>query len=322
MLGASICAWLYFRYASASPWAAGTGQSWSQFKISNWVSLSLLFLVICAIVLASNGGSLRRFAVLGCLLLWQASGLAWNYVLADYRTRGIRQETGFDHAPFSAYLQIRSAAGLADGPIYLSMGGSHQKSRQMVTYFLADRPLVSDWSDDGYLFPWIPEAERTYAVQPSMWTLSAASTGPLRAMEQRIGTIGLLPAPRVQLLQVTGGYTEEIEGSSNWRWTPHLLEYHYRAMGASPLQARARFVYLPASAGRLLRLEVREGAPRMIETIAMQPAWTPFVSPDFEVHAGEFSLIIECDQPPVRLSQADPRAAACLIKNLLLETVE
>jgi hypothetical protein len=323
MLGLSVCAWLYFRYASASPWGVGTGQSWSQFKISNWVSLFILFLIICAVALASNGGSFRRFAVLGGLLLWQGSGLAWNYVLADYRTRGIRQETGFDRAPFSSYLQIRSAAPLAgNAPIYLAMGGPHHKSREMVTYFLADRPLASDWSDDAYLFPMLPEAERTYNIQPSMWIMSAGSTGPLRAMERRIGTVSLLPAPKIQPLAVTGGYTEEIEGNSNWRWTAHLLEYRYKAMGAGPLQLRARFIYLPASAGRQLRLEVREGAARMIETIAMQPGWTPSVSPNFKIHSADFSLIFECDQPPVRLSPADPRTVAFLIKDLRLETVE
>jgi hypothetical protein len=325
MLAVSVCAWLYFRYVSPSPWNEGTGQSWSQFKVSNWASLFLLYLLTCVAALASRGGRLTRFIVLGGLFLWQGSGLAWNYVLADYRTRAFRQETGFDQAPFASYYQIRSVARLAGKEaIYLDLGGQHHKNREMLTYFLTDRPVISDWSDDGYLFPMLPEAERTYSIQPSMWIVTVTNAGALKAGEQRIGTLGFLRAAilRTQLLQVVGGYAEETAGDSNWKWTAHRLEYRYKVLGADPLRLRARFVYLPASSGRHLRIEVSESIPRTIEDIPMQTAWTSVTPPSFEIHSAEFSLIFESDEPPIRLSPTDSRTAGFLIKDLSLDAVE
>jgi hypothetical protein len=325
VLAVSICAWLYFRYLSPSPWNVGIGQSWSQFKISNWASLFLLFVLTCAAALASRGNRLRMTIVLGGLLLWEGGGLAANYVMADYRTRAFRQETGFDYAPFSSYLQMRAVAGLAaQEPIFLDLGGQHHKNREMLTYFLTDRPVVSDWSDDGYLFPMLPEAERTYRIQPSMWIITSTNAGRLRAGEQRVGTLGLLRAAslRTQLIQVVGGYAQENAGASSWKWTPHRLEYRYQVLGADPLRIRARFTYLPASSGRHLRMEVSESTPRTIETIAMQPTWTTVTAPSFEVHSSEFSLTFESDEPPIRLGPADSRTAGFLIKDLSLEAVE
>jgi len=325
VLTVSICAWLYFRYMSPSPWNEGIGQSWSQFKISNWASLFLLFVLTCAIALASRGGRLSKSIVFGGLLLWEGSGLAWNYVLADYRTRAFRQETGFDYAPFASYLQIRAVAGLAaKEPIYLDLGGQHHKNRQMLTYFLTDRPVVSDWSDDGYIFPMLPEAERTYIIQPSMWIITATNAGRLGAGEQRVGALGFLRAAslRTHLIQVVGGYAQENAGASSWKWTPHRLEYRYKVLGADPLRLRARFTYLPASSGRHVRMQVSESTPRTIETIPMQPGWTAVTAPSFEVHSSEFSLIFESDEPPIRLGPADSRTVGFLIKDLSLEVVE
>jgi hypothetical protein len=325
MLGVCVCAWLYFRYVSPSPWNEGTGQSWNQFKLSNWASLFLLFALTCVAALASQRGRLTRFIVIGGMLLWQGSGLAWNYVLADDRTRAFREETGFDQSPFASYLQIRTVAKLAGNePIYLALGGPHQKNRQMFTYFLMDHPVISDWSDDGFLFPMLPEAQRTYNIQPSMWIIAAANTTEPRPGEQRIGAMGFLRAAsrRTQLLQVAGGYAEETAGASSWKWTAHRLEYRYKVLGNDPVRLQAHFVYLPASGGRHLRVEVSENQPRTIETIAMQPSWTPEAPPSFEIHSPEFSVIFESDEPPTRLSPTDSRTVGFLIKNVSLEVVE
>lgn len=325
VIGVGTAAWLYFRYVSKSPWTEGVGQSWSQFKISNWTSVFVLFLVTCAIALASRRGAILRSLAILALLLWQASGLAWNYVLADYRTRPFRNETGFNQAPFDSYYKIRSVARLAGRePIYLDLGGQHHKNRQMLTYFLSDRPVISDWSDDGYLFPMLPQADRTYQLEPSMWLIRPASAGSLDSGEQRIGTLSFLRASavRTQLLAVAGGYMPEMAAGSSWEWTAHKLEYRYRVLGTPSFRVRARFTYLPASPGRHLRVQVSGSNLQTLETLAMQPAWTPVTVPPFEVRSAEFSVVFESDEPPIRLSSSDPRVAAFLIKDLTLEIVE
>ena len=45
-----------YRYGSPSPWPTGTGQSWSQFKIANWVSAFCMVLVGLSVLQAAKTG--------------------------------------------------------------------------------------------------------------------------------------------------------------------------------------------------------------------------------------------------------------------------
>jgi hypothetical protein len=131
------------------------------------------------------------------------------------------------------------------------------------------------------------------------------------------------PLKRIQLLQVTGGYDEEVDAANNTlRWTAKRLVYHFKTVRNEALRLHANFSYLPSSPGRQLRILVDEGTPRTLQSIEMQAAWAQFVSAPFEVHSAEFNLIFECDLPPVRLGNGDPRMASFLIKNLELNVVE
>ncbi len=324
LTGLCFLAILYFRYFKASPWPVGVGQSWSQFKLTQWVSIFVLFILVCGLAAVKYASRWAQYLVIAWLLVWQLDGLGLNYWMADLRTRYLRDEAGRSYGPFEAYRQICDSPVLKpDDPVVLQLGPEHFKSRELFVYFWPTRPLISDWENDVYFATLLKGNARS--AQPSMWTVELSPPGPLKLTEQRAGRFSLLrpPLKQVQLVQATGGYDEETDSANNTlRWTAQRLVYHFKTTGAGPLRWRANFTYLPASPGRRLRILIDEGTPWVLQSLEMQNTWTQVVSMPFEVRPGEFNLIFECDQPPVPLGNGDPRTASFLIKNLELNPVE
>jgi SAM-dependent methyltransferase len=129
-------------------------------------------------------------------------------------------------------------------------------------------------------------------------------------------------AGRITLEQVVGGYPEETEGPDSFRWTDSRLEYRYRLAGGGPARVRARFACLPATPQRRLQISVVDSVSRPLQTIDLKEGWNTVTSELFEATQLEFSLVFQCDQPPVRLTPTDPRMLAFRIKDLDLNAYE
>lgn len=317
-------AFVYFRYISISPWTVGVGESWSQFKLSNWLSPFIIFLASCGLVSVAKPHHWSRSAVIGFLVAWQAVGLIANYRLANGRTIGIRQETGYDHAPFDAYRDLRQllVRRANQEPVFLDLAGPHHKNRQMICYFLWDQKLASQWSDDGYIFPSLSPDQRNVPVQPGMLVLGPAQPTALPG-ERRVGSMALSRAGDrpVILLQISGGYNEETAGHSVWRWTPDQLCYRFKLLRQQPAWLRAGFTYLGATAGRQVRISLVQGGKDIpLETLALAPGWNEYLSPEFEVTEPEFRITFQCNEPPIRLGKSDPRLMSFLVRDLELKT--
>jgi hypothetical protein len=194
----------------------------------------------------------------------------------------------------------------------------------MVTYFLMDQKVASDWTDDGYISTWLPPAEKTQTAGGCMYTIAAVTQQRLRRSEQRIGNFSIYQASEspIRLAQVIGGYSAETEGGSVWRWTRDQLLYKYRLTNPGPVRLRARFTYLPAPTDRDLQISLVQSAPTPLESFRMRDGWNQSVSRPFEVSQPEFSLLFRCNKPPVQLGPADPRWMSFLIRNLELEVLE
>ena len=129
-------------------------------------------------------------------------------------------------------------------------------------------------------------------------------------------------ASRITLEQVVGGYPEETEGPDSFRWTDGRLEYRYRLAGGGPARLRVRFACLPATPQRRLQISVVDSVSRPLQTVDLKGGWNTVVSELFEVTQLEFSLVFQCEQPPVRLTPTDPRMLAFRIKDLNLKAYE
>ena len=208
-----VAVFVYFRWVAASPWPHGTGQSFSQFKLSNWVTPCLYCLLAAG--LAALGRRSRTVVwsisaiVLGILVL----GFIHNILLAEPRTAQLRCETGLAKDPLSAFFRIRQLAAdiPTNVPIFLDLG---DKPRQMVIYALQDRALASNWSTDCY-FNSLPADQQDLSAQPCRWMISMDSPVPPAA--RRVGNIWLKRCPSTYFaIQAATGGSERESDSTGW----------------------------------------------------------------------------------------------------------
>ncbi len=176
LLALAAIAFACFRYVASNPWqfdpaigSPATGQSWHQFKLSNWISLAGISLVAALWLGAAKTRGFGRI-VLGALALWCTAGLAANLALSERRVTPFAAAAGIPTDPLGAYRGLRDA--IHEIPltetIGIESGSAEAKTRQLLTYFLHDRKLSGHWSDDpGMLSVFLPA---TPAVAPQ-WVI-------------------------------------------------------------------------------------------------------------------------------------------------------
>jgi len=326
MLVVSLVAFLYFRYFVVSPWDGKVGHSWNQFRVSSWATLYMLAVIGGGVAAAWVKYRSLRPAILVIALGWNLAGIAQNYRWADARTTAMRADT-HSADPFSYYLQVREslrAVSPADGIYLENFGRQYSKQRQLLTYFLSDYKLLSDWSDDDYVRHWLPPHEVTLPVQGARWVLSRSPGSPIG--ERRFGDLVLSTTGTEFLRSGTeGGYSEESDSTGWWHWTAHELLFSYNIAGKRPVTARVRFTYLPevgSAQVRPLTIEFRNGTEVRTDSLAMRTGWGEYTSPPLQITEPGFILRLSSSDPPQRLSETDPRMAAFLAKNVVVEEVK
>jgi hypothetical protein len=315
----STLAFLYFRYFVSSPWPIGTGQSWSQFKIANWVGpFVIIFIGVCALYTLRCS---RRyswpiaFVLIVCILV----GIYQNYIFADNRTKHFRQETGYDQSSSEVFLKLRNFIVKTVEPtqsIYLSLEGIHHKIRQMVAYFLLDFKLSGNWSDDGYLFPHLPPGERDMPVSISEYIIGFQDDSRFEQGVERFGNLNFTTTPLclVQLISVEGGHDREMDGKDWWYWTPNLLSLRYRIRAQTfPKLAVFKFQFLSLT-DQTIEVIIRGKNFEKKISHESQTGWGKFKA-TISIPGPEMSLTMISSEDAVPISETDSRLAKFLIKN-------
>ena len=320
-----VVVFVYFRWVVAAPWPQGVGQSFSQFKLSNWVAPCLY----CLLVAGLAALSWRRLAVrsvsmivLGILVI----GFIHNIVLAGRLTSQLRQETGLAKNPLAAFFRIRQLAAAipTNTPIFFAIDpATHKmssKACQMLIYALCDRALAGNWRYVNYVAGLLPADQQDLSSQPCRWMISMDSPVPPTA--SRAGNIWLnrYPSTDFALQSAIGGLGCEVDSTGSWYWVPKQLHFTYRIQGDQPNLATVTLSYLALSDRHPIRLAV---AGQNFE-LATQPGWHEWTSPPFPLHfsSNTLDVVFACDAEPGRLSTSDPRIAAYLIKNLTLKNAD
>jgi hypothetical protein len=322
---AGVC---YFRYATPSPWPIGTGQTWNQFKLFTWLSPVLLALSGAGAAVFAR--SPRAVGVWACLLGgWTIASLHANNQLAGPRVAEVLLQTGYAHDPFAAYRQLRALVHATDprGPVYLDLGGPDAKSRQMVAYFLHDYPVAADWSDDVYIYPWLPAGWQKISPADCRWWIHRAALAEKvspRGPALRVGALELSPIPEFVATReaVSGGHGIESDTSGWWVWTASRLVARFRIRSALPTRVRLRFQYLGANLPRTMTVSLLDGANERKEAIILQPGWQNWASASFTAVDAELAIQFSSPEPPVRIGPSDSRLAAFLVKNVRLEPID
>ena len=329
LLGFYLLAFLYFRYCVPVPapfaYAQGVGQSWSQFKLTNWATPSLYVILLAG--LAGLVGSRKSpfsprllFAILIVLLLG-VLGTAEIWKLNKLRTQALRTDTGLAQAPFRAFFQIRNLASSLDPdqPIYLQLGPRQIGCRQMLMYALYDRKLAGDWNDDGWVKYYLPVEQRQLPLDECDWMVTSSDTA--LAGTKTAGNLLLSHRPKTSfdLVHSEGGHQRETDASGWWHWTAKSLRFEYRVVGELPCQIIVAFRGWPISDGRPVAVRVDSHPPQLVRLAAGD---TPYQLAPCMISNRTVQIEFNCELPSVQLSQRDVRMASYMIKNLRLLPVE
>ena len=222
-----LLAFLYFRYIVTSPFNVGQGQSWSQFKISDWANIFIWPFLILGIISIEKVSERLTQALIVVLFF---GGIFFSLFQSSCRVKNIVSlyESPENLAQF--YREMREKILLTcpkEAPIYLFLD-NEIKLRQMVTYFIPERYVKANWKTDGYIYHYPPIYDQVgrleigdCVIQPKIGSVKLISNGvdigPLNVGELKEG-IAIIK-------DIKGGYSRETSGSDWWIWVERKLTF-------------------------------------------------------------------------------------------------
>ncbi|MCE0723359.1 hypothetical protein [Legionella resiliens] len=318
VLGAGF---IYFRYFVQAPFPIGKGQSWSQFKLSDWSHPFLMAILLFAFASWWQRGKRLFYVTISVVLFISSSSALWlsmmriQPLLAEYE--GINNLDQF-------YLNLRKEVLTncqPDAPIYLALQ-KNDKLRQMITYFLADRTLNSDWRNDGYISPWLPLAQQSPSLKAKQCVLESVNNKMLLDKGIVIGPIqlGILSGKeRVQIVDVSGTYDKESDEYNWWYWVEHKAHFKLTPLFISKeiKHTRLQFEYSTRGQQQLtLHIMTKNGVYKNIVMDSKGDELLKF-SQIINLSPNELTeIVIETNGKSSPLSLNDQRKAAWIIRNL------
>lgn len=318
-----LCGIMYFRYFVPTPFPKGVGQSWSQFKLSDWAHPFVMAFVLLSLAkLRQQLGKLFDIAIVALF----AVGLLSSTVIGVKRiTPLICYYTGVNDLN-SFYLKFRDtvlATCPATAPIYLALGGQHHKFREMAALYLYDRAVTSDWTDDSVIVNGLPFERRTQELTPPCCVVEPIGVDGLLSQATRVGPVrvGLLDGAigKVRIGSVTGAYDRESDGENWWYWIEHKVSFKLEPLFVpkNAIQTRLRFEYGTRSK-QVLNINIiwRNGSRQQI-TLKSGDVKMKLFEKVLDLPAiGLAEMNIETDGTSSSLGRGDARMAAFIIRNL------
>jgi len=322
LLAILAVAFAYFRYEIPSPFALGMGQSWSQYKLSEWMHPFAMSIAV-AMVAGLKARSSRRFAraLMGAFLV--------GLIIAS--SNGIRRV-----APVSAHLGAaadlsayyidfrKTVARVCAGTtrVYLALPVKDLKFRQMAALYLHDRAIASDWSDDPYVVNWLPAEEARAKLREGDCVVESAGARGWLAESTLIGPYQVGAGPllgKIDLGSVSGAHVRESDGISWWHWVAHEIDVKLNPqfIPSGVRKTRIKFEYATTT-GQNLTLRVRGVEGQLLEIPLGANGFPPVLFDEVvEVPpSGLVELSIRSEAPGAPLSQSDQRLAAFIVRNL------
>lgn len=316
---------LYFRYGVESPFPLGKGQSWSQFKIADWLHPFMSVVLISGLLsLLTKQPKIMRGVLHGLFVVFLLLTMAGGYERARHVMKSYPNVTYL-----SSYLKklpsVVSRICDKNASIFLDLGGSYHKVRQSVSLFLDDRDLKSNWFDDGYIFHQMIDDNRHRQIEKGDCVIQP---------EKKRGylTEGLTYGPflignftgqqTVFISSYSGSYDMETEAENWWVWVPEQVRFELEAKNVTGNDGSTvlKFVY-GAIMEQKLTVEVKfaNGDVQVFEKLALHNSANEFS----ELLEGNIKTVrtvsITTDAKPVQLNENDPRKASFIIKNLFVE---
>ena len=222
MLSLFLAGLFYFRYFAKNPFQVGVGQSWSQFKLTDWAHIYTTPLLLLLII---SGIQIRypRKKVLSVIFICL---LFFTGIAAHKRTESIRSYYGSNNIAefYETFPQVIFKTCRPEQPIYLELGGHYNKFRQIASLLLKNASVKANWTGDDYIYYHLPKEKQVEQVQLGDCIVQPL-IGPLEN-DSRFSKIGKFKVgpftdkSRSLLAVVEGGYPREMSEASWW----HLVD--------------------------------------------------------------------------------------------------
>jgi len=323
----AFAAFIYFRYFVISPFPIGKGQSWNQFKLTEWAHpFAMAFSLLAISGLLKHGGRYIEMIITVVFLI----GLFVAANCGVKRISPLIQYYGGTRDLNKLYHEFRQKVlNVSDSEprrsIYLSLNGQHHKFRQMATYFLPDRAIASDWMDDGYIYGQLPKDRRTQVINMGDCVVESAQEKFLLLGGATIGpfSVGLFDGCRkLKIKNTIGAYGRESDGANWWHWVERKVSFQLQQLpnGKTSCKTKIRFEYSTRGCQTLtVDLLTQDGTSRLFSIESNGNGIGTFEK-TVNLWPSELTeLSVATDGNASHISEKDSRCAAWMIRNLTVD---
>lgn len=322
-----IFCFFYFRYIVPSPFPKGIGQSWSQFKLSDWLSpyLSVLVLFsIAALQLRSN--KFFKIITLTLFCMCFVGTIAISAIRIKPFTHSYQKVSNIDKF-YINFKDIVNEVCPNNSPIYLNLDGSNLKLRQMILIYLYDKEIKSNWMNDDYIYHYLSDQKQKQKPAINDCVVESDKKNDLLEVNQgvEIGPlhIGILDnKAKIRIVNISNAYPGESDGKNSWNWVKDEIKFNTEAMFASNTSNKIKisFEYNTIGSQKLnLKILERDGNSYdfVLDNNKKEFNKTMQIAPD---NLSEIS--IKTDGDAIHIGKTDTRLAAFLIKNIRVRLVD
>lgn len=198
---------VYFMLISDNPFGEGRGNTWSIYKLAQYyfVVVSPYLALFMGTMLEKRNKLIIKLFI-GCFIIFNGYN-SIHYI--EIISHNMESYVGKTENSFCEYYRLYESYGNQDKRITLY--NVPEKHRQMITYFLQDVELVSDWNTDVY-FGSIPDVPKE--LYGSGINLKYDLSNP-----DNIAGLVSIDTNDVKIYFGEGFYAEEKSGDRYWNWS-------------------------------------------------------------------------------------------------------
>lgn len=208
----------YFTSFAVNPFGAGIGNSWSVYKLAQYYFPVIACYLFPFFASSFDGRKLVSkvlsiILLVGFIVLAVINTLTYSYNV----TRLMYEFVGETENPIEEYVEL--ADRYQDEERTINLIDAPEYQRKLLTYFLRDNKLTSNWSSDEYFSCYGPNMDPAYDVTGI--TLKYAPKDPA-------SVAGMVPvdAAYVRVIGSSGvGVTETQADMGSWTWNDPTAEY-------------------------------------------------------------------------------------------------
>ena len=320
-----IILFMYFRYLVPSPFEKGIGQSWNQFKLSEWI---FPFTMVLVEILILNLFRISKFFFYTILICLFSIGILTTVQFSIDRSKSVSNYYGEGHLE-NFYKEFQNAIKIncsQEAPLYLSLKDEHHKFRQIAVYLLPNREIKSNWMEDSFIYPYLPLELRT--TTPMIGDCIVERIGLEVFLQKNTETVGKFRVGMyqnpiaVKIDSVNNAYDIERDSNNWWYWVKDMITFKFITVGKSEqVSTKLYFEYVTKTQQTItLNLIFNNGVIVPLKFIPKVNSLEVFEMIFKENPTQLRNIIIETDSEAGQLSDIDSRRAAFMVRNLVVSS--